>query len=337
MFGGSAGGMTGRVSGTRSPAYTSLRPARVAPGNPALRINKRNRRNRAIIASAKGIIASAKAVNIATSSTVLFALSSLLSSLGMPLDPAILKQVVRKIARDASGGTGGTGGTGGGGGGNGGSGNNGRWTDADYARVLIDIFFGASCLSCKLPCSLKKVVITVNSGKVGKAMEYLVTAMDAALRKYKRTSLMQETYNYLTNRIDGKLKQRGIPLRIRPTLKLGRLLQYDATRGIRLKVLEYVASEYIDYYLGYYLPKTTIKYNIADINAEIFSRFRPQALAFLSGRDSDLAPLMGWLTKYLVDKNMPYFKAVHPACLLCKQIPKVCKKKKKKKKTVAVK
>jgi len=174
------------------------------------------------------------------------------------------------------------------------------------------------------------VSVNIDPGKVARAAEHLVRTMDAAMRKFKNTSLVKFIYDWVTNELNVKMHARGIPLRIRPTLRFGVLLQYDVTKGVRLKVLEYISSEYVDYYLGVYAPGVSVKYNIHNVNAVLFTKYRPQMVAFLQGQTSDIAPFMGWLAGYLVEaNNLTTLHAEHPACTLCRKIPTSCHKQKK--------
>lgn len=252
-------------------------------------------------------------------SIVVTAFATLLSSLGIPLDATDLRLMF--------GGSGGKNDDGGGGGG-------GNWwdglNDGDLAERLVKYFFGEGCVSCKMPCNMR-LSVRIDVPTVIKATEHLVRVLDNALRKYKNTSLLKFSYEYITARADSKLRARKIPLRLRPVLRLGTLIQYDVTRGVRLKVLDYVFRYYVDYYLDYYLPIKGIKYDLKTLNVVLMDRFRPQVIAFLTGKDADIAPLVGWLTGYVLTNNdLTTIEAKHPACKLCKAIPSSCAKHKKK-------
>ena len=218
-----------------------------------------------------------------------------------------------------------------GGGGGGGFGNDHRnWgggDDGDIAERIIDSFFGNVCVPCKQICG-GKMTIQVDIPRVMHAITGLVHAMDAALRKYKNTSLSRYLYTYLTNLINAKLVKKKIPLRhvgIKPIFALAPLLKYDITKGVRIKVLEYVFTECVHYYVP------SVKYNVKSINSEIFQNFKPQIMDFLRGGDGDLGPLSAAMIKYVLEKNnLTSFRTDNPACMLCKKMPKSCDAKKKK-------
>ena len=213
------------------------------------------------------------------------------------------------------------------GGGNGGGWGNGNWgnwsrwgDDGDIARKLIDIFFGEACLPCDNLCSKLRKEIRLNVPAVVKATEGVVRAMDAALRSHAHQSLVSYLYNYVTARLNVKLRVRGIPLRSTRLLSLATMLQYNMSKGVRLKVLSYILTNYVDYYL----PK--VKYNVQNINTHIFSKFKPQIMAFLKGNDTDLAPLAGHLMGYFLEKNKVSLQSPN-LCKLCAQLPVSCKSK----------
>jgi hypothetical protein len=242
-------------------------------------------------------------------SSVVMALSALLTALGIPNKPSSLRRFL-----------GGGDGTGDGGRGN-----------AGIAKRLIEYYFWGMfqppmlpCVSCTDTCS-RRVTVKIDIARVVAATERLVRAMDAALRAYTKLSLMEHVYRYLTDLIDHKLVSRRVPVLrhtgIRPIFRLGSMLQYNVTRGIRMKVLEWVFENYVDYYLP-----SGIKYNLSQLNAKFFSDFRPQVLAFLKGTDADLAPVVGFLVFHLVKVNQVKLNLNAPnlGCVLCENLPFSC-------------
>jgi hypothetical protein len=283
-----------RFGAPRSPAAASPRRARRTGVLPRAGPAGAN-------AAAERAARAATGVAVAPGSEVLSALSALLSTLGVSSTPAALGRALRAWG---GGGGGGGGGWGGGGGG---------WDAGDHAARLVDILTSDGqrrCLaSCAVPCSGRA---RVDPAAAGAAAERLARAMDAALRRYKSTTLLRYLHTRLTALVNAKLVTRRVPVLratgIRPVLGLGTLLKYDVTRGVRLRVLQYVFQTYVDWYLP------GVKYDLRAIDAELFARYRPQVVAFLRGRDGDLAPIAGMLVRHAVEVNGP-----DPACALCRR------------------
>lgn len=213
----------------------------------------------------------------------------------------------------------------GGGGGGGGGGN-----AFNQVRRLIDYFFSGEfeflpipCVPCLTACSQGGK--QVNIERVVAAVENLVRGMDRVCRHTQKKSLIEVLYDRLTKLINGKLKSKKIAVLqhtgIRPVFGLGKLIQYDVTRGLRVKVLDWVFTEYVDYYLG-----GTRYYNLQKLNAELFSKYRPQVIAFLQGTEGDLAPVMGFLVRHLIEFNKVNMRYPHVGCALCQNAAFSCEK-----------
>ena len=201
---------------------------------------------------------------------------------------------------------GGGGGVGGGGGGGGGGGNDGR-----FAERLIDRFFGASCGSCDEMCAFP-MTHRLDMPAVMRATEHVIQTIDAALRKHRGTSLAQYLYTY----IGRVMNRKSLPMRGSAIMALGGLVQYDVTRGIRLRVLEYIFTNYVEYYLP------GARYNLKNVNTQIFAQFRPLIVSFLRGRDADLSRLGAYMMKYMLEaNNLTSFQTRTPACAICVRMP----------------
>ena len=201
---------------------------------------------------------------------------------------------------------GGPGSGGGGPGGGRGGGNDGR-----FAERLIDRFFGASCGSCDETCAFP-MTHRLDMPSVMRATEHLIQTIDAALRKHRGTSLAQYLYSY----IGRVMNRKSLPMRGSAIMALGGFVQYDVTRGIRLRVLEYIFANYVDYYLP------GARYNVQNVNTQIFAQFRPLIVSFLRGRDTDLSRLGAYMMKYMLESNnLISFQTRTPACAICVRMP----------------
>lgn len=206
----------------------------------------------------------------------------------------------------------------GGKGGNNGGGHHNNNNNENFIERLIDIVTGGSCASCSRVCS-KTMTHPVDMKLVVRATEALVRAMDVTMRRTKKTSLVRYLYEYVTTKLDSKLKRAGVPIPSKRLLGFGTLLKYDVTRGVRLKVLDYV----LDNYVRYYVPHIT--YSTSNVEALVFRNFKPEVLAFLRGTDADLGPLAGRLMKYALEANdLTAIRTGTPACFLCTRIPVSC-------------
>lgn len=212
---------------------------------------------------------------------------------------------------------------GGGGGGNGGG--------FDAVRRLIDYFFRGEFDFLPLPCVPCDVACRgpgqkVNVDRVVGAMENLVRGMDAVCRATQKKTLIEFLYEYLTVLINSKIKNKQVPILkttgIRRVFKVGKLLQYDVTRGVRVKILDWVFANYVDYYLG-----GKRLYNLKKVNAALFSQFRPQVIAFLQGTAGDLAPVVGFLTRHLIEYNKLNLRYPSVGCMLCNNAAFSCEAK----------
>lgn len=235
--------------------------------------------------------------------SVAAALSALLTSLGIPNTISALRTSL-------------------GGGGN-----------AGIAARLVEYFFWGTveppvvpCVSCTKACR-RPHAVRVEMDRVVAATEALVRAMDAALRRHKNVSLVQYIHGYITGLINRELKQQRVPvlhhIGIRPIFRLGTLMRFKAMRGIRMKVMAWVLSTYVDTYLP-----PAVKYNLGQINAKVFAEYRPQMMAFLTGRDEDLAPVAGFMVRHLLHVNKVKLGVDVPSvgCVLCKNAPFSCKR-----------
>lgn len=210
----------------------------------------------------------------------------------------------------------------------------------DQVKRLIDYYFSGEfsflplpCVPCTAACS--KGGKRIDPNRVVAAMENLVRGMDAVCRYTQKKSLLEYLYGYLTVLINSKLTSKQVPVLkmtgIRPIFGLGQLIQYDITRGVRIKILDWVFREYVDYYIEpvrKFLPwKGNRPYNLNRVNAELFSRFRPQVIAFLTGRDGDLAPVVGFLTRHLLEFNQADLRYPSVPCALCSNAAFSCEAK----------
>jgi hypothetical protein len=147
---------------------------------------------------------------------------------------------------------------------------------------------------------------------VMRATEHLIQTIDTALRKYRGMSLAQYLYTYIGRVIDRK----SLPMRGSAVMALGGFVQYDVTRGVRLRVLEYIFANYVEYYLP------GVRYNIQNVNTQIFAQFRPRIVSFLRGRDADLSRLGAYMMKYMLEaNNLTSFQTRTPACAICVKMP----------------
>ena len=251
---------TAAAGGRRRPAGSSPSPTTIPPTVVPARKKPAVRRQRATAMRVQAL-----AGNGGNAGNLVAAVSALLTALGIPNSQAAIRSFLKR-------------GLDGGGGGDAG----------DLAARLIDYYFWPlheflplPCVPCDAACAAKRVIVDVD--RVARAAEALTRAIDAALRRYRGTSLLQYLHGYLVRLIDAKLASKRVPVLrltgIAPVLGLGPLLQYDVTRGARLKILEWVFAEYVEYYL----PR--VKFNVRRLNAELFSKYRPQIIAFLRGRD----------------------------------------------------
>lgn len=230
------------------------------------------------------------------------------------LNHTSVSKALDALVRALSGGSGNGNGSGGAGSGNSGNG-------SGFVDRLIDVFFGAECAPCKRLCT-QKMTHRIDMPTVVRATEVLIRAMDATLRRTKKHSLSTHLYDYITRRLNAKLARRGLPVPV--AAHIFRLapgfLRYDVTRGVRLKVLDYLLANYVTYYV----PQ--VSYATANVNALLTStRLRPYLETFLRGRESDLAPLAGALMRYALEANgLTSFQTATPACILCKKLPLQC-------------
>ena len=218
---------------------------------------------------------------------------------------ASVRAAFATLLRSLGGGPGGGHGSGGGGGG-GGGGNDGR-----FAERLIDRFFGASCGSCDEMCAFP-MTHRLDMPSVMRATEHVIQTIDAALRKHRGTSLAQYLYTY----IGRVMNRKSLPMRGSAIMALGGFVQYDVTRGVRLRVLEYIFTNYVEYYLP------GARYNLKNVNTQIFTQFRPLIVSFLRGRDADLSRLGAYMMKYMLEaNNLTSFQTRTPACAICVRMP----------------
>ena len=147
---------------------------------------------------------------------------------------------------------------------------------------------------------------------VMRATEHVIQTIDAALRKYRGTSLAQYLYAYIGRVINRK----SLPMRGSAIMALGGFVQYDVTRGVRLWVLEYIFANYVEYYLP------GARYNVQNVNTQIFTQFRPLIVSFLRGRDADLSRLGAYMMKYMLEaNNLTSFQTRTPVCAICVRMP----------------
>lgn len=179
---------------------------------------------------------------------------------------------------------------------------------AKFATYIIDAFLNRTCRhTCKQTC--QSTTFRVQPELIEHAGINFVRALDRVVRAEHNMSLSTFLYTQLT----GVMHRYRVP---RPELLLrsSQLIQYDVTRGIRLKVLEYVLSEYV----YYYLPDGVHFGQVADINASIFKPFRREIISFLKGHDADLAPVIGSALKFISKRYDIHL--VSPLCHLCKKL-----------------
>lgn len=216
---------------------------------------------------------------------------------------ASVRAAFATLLRSLGGGPGSGGWDGGGGGGGG--------DDGRFAERLIDRFFGASCGSCDEMCAFP-MTHRLDMPSVMRATEHVIQTIDAALGKYRGMSLAQYLYSYIGRVINRK----RLPMRGSAVMALGGFVQYDVTRGIRLRVLEYIFTNYVDYYLP------GARYNLKNVNTQIFTQFRPLIVAFLRGRDADLSRLGAYMMKYMLESNnLTSLQTRTPACAICVRMP----------------
>jgi len=277
-----------------------------AAASPTRRTARPSRAIRKITAAVAGGGSTSGASGNSGVSAVIAAFSAFLTSLGIPHNVADLKFTLLR-------------GRGGSGGGDGG----------DVASRLVDYFMSPAsdallpCVSCAKACRKDIKRFIIDAAVAARAAEALVRAIDTALKRYKNTTLLRYLYTRLTELVNNKLKSRKVfllgSIGIKPVLAAGPLLQYDVTRGVRVRVLEWVFETYVDYYLP-----ATVRYNLRHINSEMFKRFRPQVVAFLRGNDGDLAPVAGMLVRHLVEMNPQAVTTKTAGCILCSQAPFAC-------------
>lgn len=193
---------------------------------------------------------------------------------------------------------------------------------------LIKYFFApmllgpTPCVSCAGVCTTVSgaSVVKMDAAEAGAATAALVRAADAYVRRRTGNSLLKEVHRFVTATADPLLAAQKVPV-LRHTglarvLGAGALLRFDAARPVRVRVMEYVLRTYVDYYVP------ALRYNVRALNAELFGRLRPQVVAFMRGRDGDLAPLAAFLVTHLVQAN----PGPNPACALCTRLPFRCTK-----------
>lgn len=221
------------------------------------------------------------------------AVSDVLNALGQPHTLSSIRRVL-----------GGGGDRGGGGGGRRGTtGSAGRWDGGDFVIRLLDILtspqlLAAACLHCDEVCQAT-MNIKINTSLVAEATVRLVRLMDSTLRNFKKRSLVAELYRRVP---------RPSSANLRPD-------------QVRLPVLEYVLRVYVDAYLP---DSYKIRYDSA-LESQLLARFKPQITAFMRNKNVDLAPLIGFLVKYVADIHAGIRVSTKtPPCMLCENLPFSC-------------
>ena len=177
-----------------------------------------------------------------------------------------------------------------------------------FATYVIDAFINRTCrFTCTKVCRTMR--FRVNPDLVERAGINFVRALDQTIRAEYGMSLSSFLYTQLT----GIMHRYRVP---QPELLLqsSRLIQYDVTRGVRLRVLEYVLTQYV----YYYLPDTISFGSVANINSYVFKPFRKEVITFLQGKQADLGPIFGACLK-LISKRYA-IDMVSPLCHICKKL-----------------
>lgn len=197
----------------------------------------------------------------------------------------------------------------------------------DLAAAMAEyLFFPAegslafSCLPCVQACkvALSHVKVRANATQLADLAMRTVRLMDAALKRHRGVSLMTFLHRRLVALANGKLAKQKWPvgwLRLRWLLPAAVVTRYGPLRKPRTLLLEWIMAEYVDYYV----PQVRGRYDVATIERSLFSRYRPQLLAFLRGTDADLAPVVGFLVRHMVAYNKVHLDAQFPtfACAIC--------------------
>jgi hypothetical protein len=255
-----------------------------------------------------GVSAASSAASAKQLQNVLAKLSQFLDAMGLPHN--------RDAVRSALTG-GGNGGTGGGG---------------DLVRRLLDYFSAGEfrrttlpCVPCTAACREK---IEVTDDHVVRKLVGFVRALDGYVRLAKNTTLVRLMHDYVVARVASRklpvLKHTGLE----PFLWAGQVLvRYDQVMSpVRYRVLQWVFANYVDYYIPDAL-KPYVKYNLKQLNRELMTAFKPQVIAFLTGKDEDIAPVVGLLLRHLIRINRLHFQVTSDklGCIVCKTMPFSCR------------
>lgn len=268
-------------------------------------------------------------------------LSKFLTTLGIPHTLNSLHEALRRGFGGGSGGGGGGGGWGGG------------FDGGDYARSIVDFLLGhvrnGPCVPCVTACS-SNVKYRINKYDAAEAAKKLTRLVDRMLRKYKKISLVRYVHNKLVEYVDDVFRTRQAPIvkyglryvGLKRLLLAGQLVQrnfvdIDLARygfasikvnpvaAVRLLTLKYIFNEYVDYYIPAW-TKLQIKYD-KKLNSELFSsgKYTAAINGFLTGKDADLAPVIGVFVEHLMDvTNHVDARVPNAGCVLCENLPISC-------------
>lgn len=182
--------------------------------------------------------------------------------------------------------------------------------------------FAFSCVPCVKACEMgmRQITIAPDPEVLGALGEHVVRLVDRVLRATHKTSLVQFLHTSLVSYVNTHQlsRQRGPAgyLRLRWLLPLSsRAVGPKRLRALRLAVLRYVMAQYVEWYV----PQLRGAYDLELLERKLSTTYRAQTNAFLRNRDEDLAPVVGFLVRHLVQHNRARIGASAPtlACLLC--------------------
>lgn len=188
--------------------------------------------------------------------------------------------------------------------------------DDNFYREIVDKFIHRRCTSCADPCK-KPAYYKLDIRAVSLATKHFVRQLDDAFRRHLNITLSQYLFTQLTGYINSA---EVLPIQSRTVLWLSRYVQYDVTKGVRTKVIEFLLNRYAEY-----LPFSIG--TASNLNTHIFRPLKADVIAFLTGQDADIASFAGTAVGYILRTN-PHFTDIQvktPYCMLCEMYRRTCK------------
>lgn len=322
----------------RAPPRTSLPPQRVpvtvrakspAPQTPAATRAVRHSMLRRSAGGATQAVTTG-APRGPTVSDLLGAASAFLKALGFSAAPQAIKAYFGAVGGGAGGGAGA-----------------GKLAQAmaEYA-FFPSRFPGVACSQC-MSCTFGRVMgalkpLQVPINKAVTAFERAVRLVDAAMYAAMGVSLSEWLQALIVQKGNASLAKQESFLkyvRLRWGLPVGAAVASmfpRATKSVRLYLLRWLLNTFVDekYPLAQFLPPRIrarddkVTHNFRVVEAALFGPYKHTTALFLRGAPVDLAPVLGYLVRHVLELNVFYLKHNAPflACNMCASRTMGCKR-----------